>query len=206
MKFTSTIIGLSALLAVDAASIEKRQSTECAGASKSMAAYDRPFVYPLFEACKNELGNSVAAKENPWVNKHCVAAAVLADIPTFHDGLTCEVNTSSSVELTDISTWPSLDYNVYASIVGDCAWAEGGCPVTQQNFIDLVYSAISETGGPYPDVDTLVSYYIQPVFNWTAFDLSAGVPYTNFNDWLHYSPEVNNCYQTTQCPWAWIQV
>ena len=71
-------------------------------------------------------------------------------LPTFHDALTC--TNSSSVTLTEYSTWPSLDYNVYASIVGDCAWAEGGCPITQQNFIDLVYSAISDEADPtYPE-------------------------------------------------------
>ncbi|VDB99707.1 unnamed protein product [Peniophora sp. CBMAI 1063] len=199
MKFTTTFVALTDAVAIKAATLGKRQSTECAGASKSMAAYDRPFVYPLFEACKDALGDSVEAKENPWVNRNCVAAAVAASIPTFHDGLTCGVNTTSSVELTDISTWPSLDYNVYASIVGDCAWAEGGCPITEQNFIDLIYSAISSAGGPYPDsTETLVNYYIKPVFDWTGCDLSAGIPYTNFNDWLHYSPTINHCYPT-QC-------
>ena len=40
---------------------------------------------------------------------------------------------------------------IYASIVGDCAWAEGGCPVTQQNFIDFIYSTLSEIGsGDFP--------------------------------------------------------
>ncbi|KZV75465.1 hypothetical protein PENSPDRAFT_680940 [Peniophora sp. CONT] len=201
MKFTSAITALAAVLAVDAATLEQRQSSQCAGAAKSMAAYDRPFVYPLFTACKNALGDSVAAKENPWVNKHCVAAAIAASIPTFHDGLTCGVSSQNSVVLTEISTWPSLDYNVYASIVGDCAWAEGGCPITKQNFIDLVYGAISETTqGPYPkSSEVLIDYYIKPIFDWTAFDMSTGVPYVNFNDWLHWSPNVNHCTSTFQC-------
>ena len=81
MKFTAAITALAAALVSEGATLGKRQSsTECYGASKSMVAYDRPFVYPLFTACKNELGNSVAAKENPWVNKHCVAAAVAASV------------------------------------------------------------------------------------------------------------------------------
>ncbi|VDB99712.1 unnamed protein product [Peniophora sp. CBMAI 1063] len=201
MKFLSTITALAAVLAADGASLYERQSgNECYGASKSMVAYDRPFVYPLFEACKNELGNSIAAKENPWVNKHCVAAAVAASIPIFHDGLTCGVNTSATFDLTDISTWPSLDYNVYASIVGDCAWATGGCPITEQNFIDLVYGAIAETsGGPYPSsAGQLIDDYLTPIFEWAAFDLSEGIPYLNFNDWLHWSPTITHCYPT-QC-------
>ena len=58
------------------------------------------------------------------------------------------------------ATVPSLDYNVgeyflewlymliapflqvYAAIVGDCAWAAGGCPITPQNFVDLIYSSV----------------------------------------------------------------
>ncbi|KZV75466.1 hypothetical protein PENSPDRAFT_748368 [Peniophora sp. CONT] len=196
MKFTSTITALAAVLAVEGTSrLDTRQSSECAGAAKTMAAYDRPFVYPLFEACAKQLGTSAPRRENPWLEKMCVAAAVSASLPVFHDGLTCNLNTSEPVELTDASTWPSLDSNVYASIVGS---SDG--KITQQNFIDLVYSTISETtGGPYPDsAETLVDYYIKPIFDWAAFDLSEGIPYTNFNDWLHYSPTITHC-DPTQC-------
>ena len=35
---------------------------------------------------------------------------------------------------------------IYASIVGDCAWAPNGCLITQQNFIDFVYSTLTEIG------------------------------------------------------------
>ena len=41
--------------------------------------------------------------------------------------------------LPDYKTWPSLDYNIYAEIVGECAWGKGGCPVTMQNLVDLVW-------------------------------------------------------------------
>ena len=43
---------------------------------------------------------------------------------------------------------PSLTLltQVYASIVGDCAWEPNGCPITQQNFIDFVYSTLSDIG------------------------------------------------------------
>ena len=50
---------------------------------------------------------------------------------------------------------PYLDYGVFAGIVGDCAYAEGGCPITMQNFVDLVYGVISTekgvaSGSQYP--------------------------------------------------------
>ena len=29
---------------------------------------------------------------------------------------------------------------------------------------------------------TLITYYLDPIFTWTAFDASEGIPYLNFND------------------------
>ena len=78
MKLFVAFAALATALTVQA------QSSECAGASKSLAAYDRPFVAPLFEACRDELGTSVNARQNPWVNKHCVAAAIAANVSASH--------------------------------------------------------------------------------------------------------------------------
>ena len=33
----------------------------------------------------------------------------------------------------------------------------------------------------------LTSTYITPIFTWTATGTT--IPYTNFNDWLHYAPD-----------------
>ena len=88
-------------------------------------------------------------------------------MPVFHDGLECssDPNNSTSIVLPPFSQWPSLDYNVYASIVGDCAWATGGCPITQQNFIDLIYGAISQETRQtpvYPECVSLVLSLTEP--------------------------------------------
>ena len=50
--------------------------------------------------------------------------------------------------------------------------------------------------------DVLVNSYIKPIFDWAGFDLSAGIPYTNFNDWLHYAPDMGHCNQgaPSGCP------
>ena len=40
----------------------------------------------------------------------------------------------------------------------------------------------------FRSADELNTERIEPIFAWTAFDESAGIPYTNFNDFLHYSP------------------
>ena len=46
---------------------------------------------------------------------------------------------------------PYLDYGVYASIVGDCAYDTKACGITRQNLLDLVYSELSKAGATiYP--------------------------------------------------------
>jgi hypothetical protein len=92
--------------------------------------------------------------------------------------------------LSSVLVWLRIQYlaQVYATIVGDCASAEGGCPVTQQNFIDLVYSELTATGkNVFPtSADVLVSDRIAPIFAWAGFTAAEGVPYLNFNDYLHF--------------------
>ncbi|EJF64942.1 hypothetical protein DICSQDRAFT_159903, partial [Dichomitus squalens LYAD-421 SS1] len=205
MKFAFAFTALAAVAANAATiSIDKRTGSECAGARKSLFAYERPFVGNLYEECNWSFGTDQdQTKLNPWNRKICVAAAVVAGLPNFHDGLICNSvgANSTDIPLPAYSKWPNLDYNVYADIVGECAWASGGCPITQQNFIDLVYSAISQETADtpvYPDsADTLIKYYLKPIFDWTAFSPDAGIPYTNFNDWLHYSGQVNHCVPNT---------
>lgn len=90
--------------------------------------------------------------------------------------------------------------------MGDCAWAAGGCPITKQNYIDLVYSAIgdahkgnwprwvshsfleglSNADAYYSSVDVLISQGWDKLLDWTK--TGDTVPYTNFNDFLHYYP------------------
>ena len=97
-------------------------------------------------------------------------------MPVFHDGLECssDPNNSTSIVLPPFSQWPSLDYNVYASIVGDCAWATGGCPITQQNFIDLIYGAISQETRQTPVYPEFVlSFYAVPLAVGLTLSLSS---------------------------------
>ena len=75
----AAVLAVLAAVAVNAASLGKRQSDACYAATKTMAAYDRSFVYPLFEECNRALGNE-QAKQDPWSNKICVAAAVVASV------------------------------------------------------------------------------------------------------------------------------
>ena len=83
MKITAVFSTLVMAIAADAARLESRQSSTCYAANRNLAAYERRFVYPLVTQCRNELGDSVASKENPWVSKNCVAAAIAASVCDF---------------------------------------------------------------------------------------------------------------------------
>ena len=78
MKFAAVIAALISV-GVNAASLGKRQSIDCITALKEMSGYDRPFVWPLYDECNLALGTE-QAKQNPWSNKNCVAAAVVASV------------------------------------------------------------------------------------------------------------------------------
>ena len=78
MKFAVALSALAAV-AANAATLGTRQSNACYGAAKGMVAYERPFVYPLYQECNYALGTA-EAKQNPWTNKVCVAAAVVASV------------------------------------------------------------------------------------------------------------------------------
>ncbi len=82
-------------------------------------------------------------------------------------------------------------WKIYAEIVGDCAWQAGGCPVTQQNFIDFVYGTLSALGkGNWPSsVNVLLESWNQEL-GWTL--TCDTIPYTNLNDFLHYYHAIPN--------------
>ncbi|KAH8813720.1 hypothetical protein DL96DRAFT_1625219 [Flagelloscypha sp. PMI_526] len=85
------------------------------------------------------------------------------------------------------TTLPHLDFNIYAQIVGDCAWDQpAACPITQQNFIDFIYGQISLTDTkPWPSSPTVVINWFKYITDWTGTGTT--VPYTNFDDFLHFS-------------------
>ncbi|KAK0234745.1 hypothetical protein EDD85DRAFT_845180 [Armillaria nabsnona] len=88
-------------------------------------------------------------------------------------------------EVSDASDISHLSYNIYAKIVGDCAWQEGGCPITFQNYVDWFYGALSAVNATiwpeFAGVEANWGY----ILDWTL--TGDTLPYTNFDDWLHYS-------------------
>ncbi|KAH8827310.1 hypothetical protein DL96DRAFT_1244534 [Flagelloscypha sp. PMI_526] len=82
---------------------------------------------------------------------------------------------------------PHLNFNIYAQIVGDCAWNQPeACPITQQNYIDFIYGQIQQTENPsWPSsVDQVITMF-KYILTWTA--TGSTTPYHNFDDFLHYA-------------------
>ncbi|KAK0470623.1 hypothetical protein IW261DRAFT_1676177 [Armillaria novae-zelandiae] len=49
-------------------------------------------------------------------------------------------------DVSDASDILPMSYNIYSTnIVGDCAWQEGVCPITFQNYVDWFYGTLSAT-------------------------------------------------------------
>ncbi|KAH9851153.1 hypothetical protein C2E23DRAFT_261168 [Lenzites betulinus] len=126
-----------------------------------------------------------------WSDNVCAAAATCASMASVLDAACCA---GTCHQPTDIA---SLDYtNVYATIVGACAFQPGGCSLTWQPFVDWFYNTIQATGtNLYPASGDDVLDRWQEIATWTGFCsgdrcVDGAIPYTNFNDWYHFSSSV----------------
>ncbi|THU80017.1 hypothetical protein K435DRAFT_785625 [Dendrothele bispora CBS 962.96] len=198
MKFsTSTILSVSlamvgSSLAAPAPAPEPVQLSvrnPSPGECVSIFKFDRGTYHGIFDqSCVNLVENcrfTVGGMNTSdiWGIKSCVAAATCQGVTPLIEMVQC---TPGGESVPEASQTESLDYNIYASIVGDCAWQEGGCPITQQNYIDFVYGALSEIGtSTWPDVNNVITNWWDFIKQWTA--TGDTVPYLNFNDWLRFS-------------------
>ncbi|KAJ7578975.1 hypothetical protein C8J56DRAFT_964492 [Mycena floridula] len=124
-----------------------------------------------------------AGNPNIWSSANCVAAATCIGPRRIHT-LAANCTTGSKVDVNRANT-PSLDYNIYADIVGDCAWAPGGCPISEQNYIDWFYGVLTALKSTqWPDSVDEVKGWWTPIKTWT--NTGETIPYLNFNDWLHF--------------------
>ncbi|EEB94052.1 hypothetical protein MPER_07205 [Moniliophthora perniciosa FA553] len=145
------LLSLSALAVAVSATVLRRAPTpgECVSIAKFRAVY-----HGIYDASCYNMVAACEAKQSAECTSEVVAALGQTGLP-------------------------HLNYNIYAGIVGDCAWQEGGCPITQQNYIDFYYGALSEINtNVWPD-------WWGYIKDWAA--TGETVPYTNFDDWLHYS-------------------
>ncbi|KAJ7452705.1 hypothetical protein B0H11DRAFT_2201193 [Mycena galericulata] len=167
------------------AALESRttpSAIDCEQFTKFIGIYDfntgdDAFVQGCFdvtEACLKENGTSI------WSHQECVAAA------------TCQgtlgvitVNQCQNPNVLASTSIPNLAFTIWTSIVGDCA--DSGCPMTQQNYIDFIYGAMSAAGTTvWPSSsEYVIQTWWTPMLTWAA--TGDTIPYSNFNDWLHYS-------------------
>ncbi|KAJ7176300.1 hypothetical protein C8R43DRAFT_1118818 [Mycena crocata] len=121
--------------------------------------------------------------DNLWGVKSCVAAATCYGVGDILTSIECQ----TGFAVTN-SAQASLDYNnVYAPIVGDCAYQTGGCPITQQNYVDSTMALsppLIPLTGQGNSADIVVAFW-ETVYTWTA--TGPDIPYLNFNDYLHFS-------------------
>ncbi|KAJ7116203.1 hypothetical protein C8R43DRAFT_1137884 [Mycena crocata] len=153
-------------------------ATDCISYGKYIGVYDGtlhfgPGCASVTQNCLSENGTSI------WSHKACVAAATCQGVR----GVAI-LNQCQNHNVAAASAIPNLSGAIYASIVGDCA--ASNCPITEQNYVDFIYSAMSDAKvTTWPDVDYVLTNYWKPILAWTATGDS--VPYSNFNDWLHWS-------------------
>ncbi|GJE98890.1 hypothetical protein PsYK624_151270 [Phanerochaete sordida] len=166
--FVLSLVALPALVATQASSPSAVPQTP------AQICYGSP------EASCNLIFQQCVASAQLWSSPACVAAATCAGLEPFLEALCC-----STGQCLDPSSEPSLDYNVYADIVGPCAWAPGGCPVQPKDYVKFYYDTLLDAGSfDLPPVKTVIAWW-HAIISWTA--TGAQSPYKNLNDWLHYS-------------------
>ncbi|KAK0218829.1 hypothetical protein IW262DRAFT_1059604 [Armillaria fumosa] len=180
------LFGASLVSAVVLPQIDARAdlpSPECVAAIKSIGLY-----HEIYDASCTQLVFDCLAKVNGtegetiylWSKTSCATAATCQGTSRLVQLAQCY-----NSDVSDASDISHLSYNIYANIVGDCAWQEGGCPITFQNYVDWFYGALSAVNATiWPDF-TGVEANWGYILDWTL--TGDTLPYTNFDDWLHYS-------------------
>ncbi|KIY47424.1 hypothetical protein FISHEDRAFT_74723 [Fistulina hepatica ATCC 64428] len=157
---------------------------ECYDGTHAMVSeYGSAWIVPLAVACYEYVAEN---NTQMWSSEICVAAASVSGVTVLRDFCVCISKSYPSIVIPSQTDLESLSYDVYANVVGDCAWQPGGCPITQQNFIDMVYGSITAYGGTnWPTSAQEVIDQWNIIVAWAG--TYPAVPYLNFNDWLHYS-------------------
>ncbi|KAI0365298.1 hypothetical protein BV20DRAFT_767203 [Pilatotrama ljubarskyi] len=145
----------------------------------------------LVGLCVAKIASGQVASTVFWSDSVCVAAATCAGMGSVLDAACCA---GTCRQPTDIA---SLDYsNIYFAMVGECAFQPGGCSLTWQPFVDWFYNTVQATGtNIYPDSGDNVLSWWADIATWTGFCegnecADSAIPYTNFDDWFHFSSSV----------------
>ncbi|KAJ6625172.1 hypothetical protein B0H10DRAFT_1634423, partial [Mycena sp. CBHHK59/15] len=142
----------------------------------------------LVAICMSKVATGQVASNNFWSAPECFTAATCAGSAAVLDAACCA---GTCVSLTNMN---SLDYNkIYAPMVGSCATAPGGCPVTWTDFVNYFYNTIQTTNtNNWPISGDNVLVWWAEIATWTTFCygtncVNGQIPYLNFNDWLRFS-------------------
>ncbi|PBK83285.1 hypothetical protein ARMGADRAFT_945032 [Armillaria gallica] len=156
-------------------------SPDCVQYIKYIGIYHNVYDASCGQLVFNCLAN-VNGTGDLWSTNSCVTAATCQGTYPLVKLAQCY-----GANISDATALPHLNYNIYASIVGDCAWQEGGCPITFQNYVDWYYGALTAIGSTvWPsDVEFVRTNWWNYILDWTL--TGDTLPYTNFDDWLHYS-------------------
>ncbi|VDB93400.1 unnamed protein product [Peniophora sp. CBMAI 1063] len=182
-SLTAIVLSLSASAAPTTLTARFNKNYDRCTTGRTSANYLRdnyqPWIEQLFSPCVGPTN-----QKNIWSSRTCVAAAVAMGPAVITDFAVCDK--ADALFETD---QPNLDYGVYASIVGDCAYDTKACPITEQNLLDLVYSELSKAGATiWPaDGSEVLADVVAPVIEWASGSYTGTVGYTRFNQWLHVS-------------------
>ncbi|KAF7296687.1 hypothetical protein HMN09_01077500 [Mycena chlorophos] len=192
MRFSLLALGAATL--VSALSIEERAPeaqpelearvnipvVTCQGYGKYEGIYDYTGG-PYYPGCAMVTQSCIALNGTSiWSHSQCVAAAMCQGT---YGVIT--LNQCQNPNVLPATQIPNLSGTIWANIVGSCV--DDGCPMTQQNFIDFVYGAMSAANvTEWPgSVNDVIQDWWTPLMTWTATGNT--IPYSNLDDWLHYS-------------------
>ncbi|KAH9474800.1 hypothetical protein JR316_0013265 [Psilocybe cubensis] len=153
-------------------------------ASASPARRTTTFCEQLVVSCAAAGPQSIT---NPWTIPACIFGATCfggsSPVDAFLIAVATERGDPSSAHAS--LSLPVLTVETFNNISTDRV------VITQQNFIDGVYSALDASNGPYPDVSSVISSF-QSISVWTQFCSNRGIPWKNFADYFKYSATVDS--------------
>ncbi|KAI0740092.1 hypothetical protein C8Q76DRAFT_665789 [Earliella scabrosa] len=146
----------------------------------------------LLGLCVSSIVSGTVPSNAFWSDRVCTAAATCAGMGSVLNAACCAGTCRQPLDIQN------LDANVYAAMVGNCgSQPVTNCALTWQPFVDWFYNTIQMTGTnlwPESGDDVLAEW--ADIATWTAFCegtncVDASIPYSNFNDWFHFSAAVD---------------
>ncbi|KAJ7628012.1 hypothetical protein DFH06DRAFT_1338837 [Mycena polygramma] len=163
LPFVAALISVAVASAVPA-SLDARapNPTDCIEAAKYVGIHAGDFSYSqagasITYACLKENGTSI------WSHPACVGAATCQGSESV-----ITLNQCQNPNVLAASAIPNMAAAIYGAFVGDSS--SSGCPITQQNYVDIIYNQMSAAGvTTWPSsVGEVVNTWWNPILKWTA--------------------------------------